>query len=220
MTVTSLAPAPDSPGHQALFTAALRGEPCHVVGLSARPHPLPMHRWSAVADPSDVALLTHCVGATLDIGCGPGRMSEALTDRGACVLGIDVVPEAVALSRARGASALVRDVFGPVPGEGRWDTALLVDGNIGIGGDPVTLLERVRDLLAPGGRAVVEVARPGVGMRTVSLALVCAGARSTPFPWSVVGVDAVRELAAAAAMTLRQVVRHDDRWVAVLGKEA
>ncbi len=32
------------------------------------------------------------------------------------MLAIDVVPEAVVLTRARGASALVRDVFAPVPG--------------------------------------------------------------------------------------------------------
>lgn len=81
-------------------------------------------------------MLAHCVGTTLDIGCGPGRMSQALAARGACVLGIDVVPEAVTLTRARGASALVCDVFAPVLGEGRWDTALLADGNIGIGGGP------------------------------------------------------------------------------------
>jgi SAM-dependent methyltransferase len=174
--------------------------------------------WRDAADASDVALLEHCFGTTLDIGCGPGRMSQSLAARGACVLGIDVVPEAVALTRARGASALVRDVFAPVPAEGRWDTALLTDGNIGIGGDPVMLLRRVHDLLVPGGQAVVEVARPGVGMRTVSLALVCAGVRSAPFPWSLVGADAVREVAAAAAMTLQQLVEYDGRWTAVLGR--
>jgi SAM-dependent methyltransferase len=218
MSVHTLVPVADSPGHQAIFTAALRGEPCHVFGLSARPHRLPVRAWRDAADPSDVALLAHCVGATLDIGCGPGRMTHALAARGACVLGIDVVPEAVAMTRARGASALVRDVFVPVPGEGRWDTALLADGNIGIGGDPVRLLRRVHDLLVPGGRAVVEVLRPGVGMRTVSLALVCAGERSAPFPWSVVGVDAVREVAAAGAMTVERLVEYDGRWIAILRK--
>ena len=55
----------------------------------------------------------------------------------------------------------MRDVFGPLPGEGRWDTALLADGNIGIGGDPVALLARVRELLAPEGRVVVDLAAPG-----------------------------------------------------------
>ena len=187
-----------------------------MIGLSARPHRLPMRVWSDAADVHDLALLGHCVGATLDIGCGPGRMSEALVARGVCVLGIDVVPEAVALTRARGAGALVRDVFGPVPGEGRWDSALLADGNIGIGGDPITLLRRVRQLLTPGGRAVVEVARPGVGMRTVTLALACAGVLSAPFPWSLVGADAMREVAGAAAMTVLDLVEYDGRWVAVL----
>jgi hypothetical protein len=132
------------------------------------------------------------------------------------VLGIDVVPEAVALTRARGVGALVRDVFGPVPGEGRWGTALLADGNIGIGGDPVSLLRRVHHLLTSGGRVVVEVARPGVGMRTVSLALSCAGVRSALFPWVLVGADAIRELAGAAHMTVVELVEYDGRWVAVL----
>jgi SAM-dependent methyltransferase len=116
-----------------------------------------MRAWKAAADVGDLALLGHCVGATLHVGCGPGRMSQTLAAQGAGVMGIDVVPEAVRQTRAGGACALVRDVFGPLPGEGRWDTALLADGNVGIGGDPVMLMRRVRDLLAPGGRAVVEV---------------------------------------------------------------
>ena len=33
----------------------------------------------------------------------------------------------------------------PMPGEGRWDTVLLADGNIGIGGAPVALLRRTAD---------------------------------------------------------------------------
>ena len=57
--------------------------------------------------------------------------------------------------------AMVADVFDDVPREGRWGTALLADGNVGISGDPVHLLRRVRQLLQPGGRAVVEVSGPG-----------------------------------------------------------
>ena len=125
------------------------------------PQPLPTHAWLAGVDASDRALLAHCQGPTLDIGCGPGRMTEALALAGHLVLGIDVVPEAVRQTRTRGVPALQRSVFDSVPGEGRWGTALLADGNIGIGGDPVALLERARDLLAADGRVVVDVARPG-----------------------------------------------------------
>jgi SAM-dependent methyltransferase len=205
-------------GSHSVFTAALRGAPCHVVGLSARSHRLPVPSWTGPAGDHDRALLEQCVGATLDIGCGPGRMTEHLVAQGMSVLGIDVVAEAVALTRERGASALVRDVFGPLPGEGRWDTALLADGNIGIGGDPVRLLRRVHQLLAPGGRAVLDVASPGVGLRSLSLTLECDGARSTPFPWSVVGVDAVPWLASEACLGVISLQEYDGRWFAVLGK--
>jgi hypothetical protein len=52
---------------------------------------------------------------------------------------------------------LRRDVFGAVPGAGRWTRILLADGNIGIGGDPAALLRRCRDLLAPHGLVLVEM---------------------------------------------------------------
>lgn len=65
-----------------VFAAAMRGEPCTVHGLQELPHRLPMTRWAAPADAGDVAVLAHCTGPTLDIGCGPGRMSEHLAERG------------------------------------------------------------------------------------------------------------------------------------------
>jgi hypothetical protein len=39
---------------------------------------------------------------------------------------------------------------------------LLLDGNIGIGGDPHRLLRRVRELLTPTGRLLVELDVDGV----------------------------------------------------------
>ena len=52
------------------------------------------------------------------------------------MLGVDISRTAVARVRQAGASALHRSVFDPLPGQGRWGTALLADGNIGIGGLP------------------------------------------------------------------------------------
>lgn len=43
-----------------------------------------------------------------------------------------------------------------MPGEGRRQTALLADGNLGTGGDPSGLLTRLRGLLRAGGRLVIE----------------------------------------------------------------
>lgn len=200
------------------FSTALRGDPCRVVGLDDRPQPIPMHRWSGVADAEDQQFLSHCHGPTLDIGCGPGRMAEALAARGQVVLGIDIVAEAVHQTNRRGALALRRDVFGRLPAEGRWCTALLADGNIGIGGDPGSLLRRVADLLSRDGRAVVELAGPGVPARQLWALLECEGSRSRPFRWAVVGVDDITAVARSAGFLVTTAERFAGRWCVVLAK--
>lgn len=76
---------------------------------------------------------------------------------GVPALGIDVNPAAVLRGRVAGGVLLHRSVFDRVPGQGRWSTALLVDGSVGIGGAPAALFTRVRELLVPGGLLLVEV---------------------------------------------------------------
>jgi SAM-dependent methyltransferase len=199
-----------------VFTSALRGVACEVVGLGSRPHLLPVADWTRPVDAGDLALLAECRGETLDVGCGPGRMTRALAERGHTVLGIDVVPEAVRMTRRRGAVAILRDVFDTVPGEGRWETVLLADGNIGIGGDPRALLVRVRSLLVPGGRVVLDVAAPGTGVQSRRISLQTSAVRSRPFSWAWVGAEAVGTLAVSAGLAVAGMRRHGDRWFAVL----
>lgn len=201
-----------------VFTHALQGRPCTVVGLGDSPEHLPMGDWVRDADLDDLTLLSHCEGPTLDIGCGPGRLAAALAERGRVVLGIDVVHEAVGQTRERGVAALMRNVFQRLPGEGRWSTALLADGNVGIGGDPVALLGRARELIDPRGRIVVEVAGPGTPAEVLWAMLECEGARSRPFRWAVVGTDDVDDLAGRAGLAVHKVHQFGQRWCAVLGE--
>ena len=126
--------------------------------------PLSVDGWLH-ASPGDRSILDRCEGPTLDIGSGPGRLTVALAERGIPTLGIDITPYAVDLARSSGALVMLRDVFGRVPGTGRWMTVLLADGNIGIGGDPAALLRRAGELLAPEGRALVELEPPGSPLR-------------------------------------------------------
>ena len=199
-----------------VFAEALRGRPCLVAGLGDHPEELPVHRWRRGADADDLELLEHCTGHTLDLGCGPGRLTAALASLGHVTLGIDVVPEAVDQTQARGASALRRDVFDRLPGEGRWHTVLLADGNVGIGGDPLTLLRRARQLVVAHGRVVVELAGPGVAPASRWAVLECDGVRSAPFRWATVGTDDIREVAVAAGFSRVGVHPVGDRWCAVL----
>lgn len=200
----------------AVFASALHGAPTVVVRHGEEPTTLPVDLWRRPADQHDRTLVELCVGPTIDVGCGPGRMTEALALAGHLALGIDVVDAAVAMTRERGVAAVRRDVFDRVPGEGRWATALLADGNIGIGGDPVALLRRVRRLLAPGGRVVVEVGGPGVRLAQGWASLESAGRRSRPFRWATLGVDDLPGTATAAGLGVHAVHRLGDRYAAVL----
>src|SRR5262249_61088585 len=92
---------------------------------------------------------------------------------------LDITPSGADLARSSGALVMLRDVFDRVPGTGRWTTVLLADGNIGIGGDPAALLRRVAELLAPQGRAIVELEPPGSPLRREHVRL-CHGGCARP----------------------------------------
>ncbi|MEV6108191.1 class I SAM-dependent methyltransferase [Streptomyces sp. NPDC051940] len=162
--------------------------------------PLDVERWCGLPDAADWSVLSRCAGSVLDIGCGPGRLVAALAQLGRPALGIDVSAVAVARTQATGASALRRSVFDPLPGEGRWGTTLLMDGNIGIGGDPAALLARAAGLVGPGGRCLVEVLSYDVDERVRVHVSDGSGAdaRGPSFPWARVGAAALVRYAVEA----------------------
>jgi SAM-dependent methyltransferase len=178
--------------------------------------PLDPDRWHADPDHREQQLLAALTPPVLDVGCGPGRVVAALGRRGIPALGVDPAPAAVALARRRGATVLQRSVFDRLPGEGRWATVVLLDGNVGIGGDAVRLLSRCAALIAPAGTIVVEVEPPGRGWRTGRVRLEHDGERSPWFTWAVVGADAIAEVAGEAGLELVRVERSGGRWFAHL----
>ena len=162
-------------------------------------------RWSADADVTDLALLAAVNGPVLDIGCGPGRMVRGAVRLGLEVLGIDVSPAAIEVARAEGLPVLFGSVFDAMPNEGRWQTALLVDGNIGIGGDVPAMLARCRELISPDGEIIVELASDPTTDRAYTGTLVDSdGGSSALFPWAEVGLDRVAELAPLNRLALVQ----------------
>lgn len=192
------------------------GAPLRAVAEDGTAVPLPLARWAGAAAEEEAALLDRVAGPVLDVGCGPGRHVAALQARGAIALGIDVSTVATALARRRGAAVLRASVFGPVPGTGTWRSALLLDGNLGIGGDPVRLLSRVGELVRPGGELWAEAEAPGAQSRTRTLRLSRAGALSAPFEWSHVTPAGLPAVAARSGWTVVESWAAGGRWFARL----
>jgi SAM-dependent methyltransferase len=215
-------------GH--LYDRALGGERCWIRHEDGEVLPLPAHRWlgargiSAGSDPSadaleeafDEAVTQLCTGPTIELGCGPGRLVARLTRRGIPALGIDRSATAIRLAGCGGAPALLGDVFAPLPGTGLWQTVLLVDGNVGLGGDPRRILARAAELLGCGGCCVAEFDAEVIGICARWVRLESAGDVGPWFRWASVGVDSAATLAAHVGLTLTGVRLIAGRVVAIL----
>lgn len=163
-----------------------------------------VERFSGIADTVDVNVLGRARGSVIDIGCGPGRLVRAAIVLGHLTLGIDVSAAAVHLAQQVGLPVLRRSVFQDLPAEGSWGTALLIDGNIGIGGDPQALLERCASLVDKEvGRVIIETHPDPTYDRMFDGILIDDLERqSLPFPWAEIGGLTLRSYAARAQLRL------------------
>lgn len=213
-------------GH--LYDRALGGERCWIRHDDGEIRALPTHRWlgarcradgepvDALDEVFDEAVTQMCDGPTIELGCGPGRLVARLFERGIFALGIDRSATAIRLAGRGGAPALLCDIFEPLPGMGRWQTVLLVDGNVGLGGDPRRILARAAELLRRGGRCIAEFDADAIGIRTRWVRLESAYDVGPWFRWASVGVDSAADLAAQVGLTLTSVRMIGDRVVASL----
>ncbi|WP_193044440.1 methyltransferase domain-containing protein [Mycolicibacterium baixiangningiae] len=188
-----------------LYDRALDGERCWIRHDDGEVKTLPVRSWLGGRHADrlfDRAVVALCEGPTIDLGCGPGRLVADLIRRGIPALGVDQSATAVELARRNGAPALRRDVFGALPGLGRWQTALLADGNIGLGGDPGRVLRRAAELLRPGGRCVAEFDAETQGVQANLVRLESSNTVGPWFRWASVGVDCAAALAAEAGLAM------------------
>jgi SAM-dependent methyltransferase len=177
---------------------------------------LPLERWLGPADAAEQQALEGLDGPVLDVGCGPGRHLRALAARGIFALGIDLSPVAVKLAIDGGDRAIVGDIFEEVPGAGHWACALLLDGNVGIGGSPVRLLARLSALLKDGGKVLVELESPEGSTCSTQARIERDGVAGEWFPWARVAAPVIGTIARAGGFRTAQVWSASGRWFARL----
>jgi SAM-dependent methyltransferase len=120
----------------------------------------PFRRWPK----AERQAMRYARGRVLDVGCGAGRVALELQERGHEVVGIDLSPLAVEVSRRRG----VRDVR-ELPATqvsrelGLFDTIVMFGGNFGLMGSrrrAPWLLRRFRSITNEGARILAESVNP------------------------------------------------------------
>jgi len=104
--------------------------------------------------------LRYARGRVLDIGCGAGRHSLYLQKKGHDVLGIDISPQAVRVSKERGLDdvrLMSIDQLGPRLG--KFDTILMLGNNFGLFQNRLKaqrLLRRLLSLTSPRARIIAQ----------------------------------------------------------------
>jgi SAM-dependent methyltransferase len=179
-------------------------------------------------------------GRVLDVGCGAGRVCLHLQERGLEVVGIDVSPGAVEVSRRRGARDVrllsIDDVDESL---GAFDTIVMLGNNFGLFADAAKadeLMRRFDRLTSPRGRIVAETrdvyatadpdhlayqARNRERGRMSGQIRIRVRYRELATPWFdylMVSRDELRALAEPAGWTVARTLDSDDTYVAVLEK--
>lgn len=173
--------------------------------------------WKAEANSEENQIIKRTQGPVLDIGCGPGRMVKAATRAGRHSLGIDISPVAIKIAEQAKLNVVLTSVFQDIPQEGTWGTALLLDGNIGIGGDPTMLLARCVELISNNGTIIIEVhPEPNIDHVFSGVVEDLDGNRSEHFPWALIGEEALIERASQVGLDLFQIWHINSRTFCVL----
>ncbi len=180
---------------------------------------VPVERWFGEPSPADPRTLRLAVGPVLDIGCGPGATCSR-SRRPTCRSLVSTSPtHSCGGPRRDGASVIRRSVFDDVPGAGEWMTCLLLDGNIGIGDDPVALLRRTREVYAPAVAYSLRQSRPAASPRRDDVHVQLDARRGPRFAWGSVSIDRLRTVAAAVGMPVVRCWSADGRWFAWLDRD-
>ena len=145
--------------------------------------------------------------AMLDVGCGDGVLTAALTAAGVKVVGVDSSPELLAAARAKGLDARLMDGQA-LTFTGEFD-AVFSNAALHWMPDAAAVARGVKRALKPGGRFVAEFGGHGNVAAIVTAMLAVAARRHgdmrLAMPWYFPSSDSYREILEAAGFAVRRI---------------
>ncbi|MFW0797230.1 class I SAM-dependent methyltransferase [Gordonia sp. CPCC 205515] len=204
-----------------VFDAVFAADRCMLHHADGSVRMLPLARWrgedhTGAERAFDLEVVARCRSATIDLGCGPGRLVRALAARNVVALGVDRSQVAVTIAEHHGTAILHRDIFDPLPREGHWSTALLIDGNIGIGDDPLRVIQRARRLIRRGGSILVEIDPDVEHVEHDTVRVESVAGLGDWFGWARVGLLGIEDIAHESGLIVGTTWQVADRHVAEL----
>ncbi len=183
-------------------------------------------------------------GRTLDIGCGPGRVTLPLQRRGVDVVGLDHSPLAVRICRKRGVTDVRLLSVTQVSANrlGTFDTILLIGNNFGLFGNYKRarwMLRRLHRMTTPSGRILAESTDPYATDDPIELAYQkrnrergrmsgqyrhrerYRNLKGSWFDWLFVSRDEMREIVAGTGWVVREFIEPQGaQYVGVIEKNS
>jgi SAM-dependent methyltransferase len=231
-----------------LMLAAQEGDPAEIVerddgfvnasGFGPAAYFAPFRRWPA----HQRRAMRFVRGRVLDVGCGAGRVCLHLQEGGFDVVGIDVSPGAIEVSRRRGVrDARLLSLDDVEESLGVFDTIVMLGNNFGLFASATKanrLLRRFHRLTSARGRIVAETRdvyasddpghlayqkRNRERGRMSGQIRIRVRYRDLATPWFdylMVSPDELAALAEPAGWRIARVLDSDDTYVAVLEKAA
>ena len=177
--------------------------------------PLPLHRYLGRADRIDEKLLKGVRGPVLDVG-SDREPSPRLGLKGRIRARRRPLAGSRSACHRPGGEGIVASIFDELPGDGQWTSALLLDGNIGIGGAPERLLTRIAALLCDHGELLVELDSPTAPTSSTIARIETDRSVSSWFPWARVSVRDLDFVARSGGFEVGERWCDTRRWFARL----
>lgn len=188
----------------------LTTESLSLVSSSGEEWSLNVDRWLGPASAADTHALTRTNGRVLDVGSGPGRMLKAGSKMGIDIEGVDTDLSTALSLQKLGYTVHTGDIMDvDLPS---YESFLLMDGNLGMTGDPIGLLRRLCTLRTKNAVLIVEVESPLEKTRTELVRLKTNSTLSGSFYWSWVTVQDLGLIAETGGWQLQQIWEENDRY--------